>query len=152
MMKKNKCSALQEDNDNTSDLSSKADGSVSLAEEQYRLMSDISCKYGVAYQGKTAKKRRINKWSQKEYIIQDKEHVDHHNFKMTCGFWIFPELEYKPSQKNQRVACGLGRNYHFIMDPMPSKGKCEISRYHAHACLPCTISLNKQLVHCNADE
>ena len=35
---------------------------------------------------------------------------------------------------------------------MPSKGKCEISRYHAHACLPCTISLNKQLVHCNADE
>ena len=53
---------------------------------------------------------------------------------MTCGYKIFPQLEYKRPHENSRGPHGIGKHYKFIMDPMLGKGKCEIFRIPC-ACL-----------------
>ena len=45
------------------------------------------------------------------------------NVKMSCGYYIFPLLEYKAPHENQLGARGIGRNYYFRINQMLVYGK-----------------------------
>ena len=109
-MNKIQAPEVQEDNYRIAAHCSTLYGSVSLAKSCYIIMYDLSHKNGVKYQGGVSKKHRISNWYQKQYIFQEKEHVEHQDVKMTYNFEIFPELEYKVPHKETRVARGIGRH------------------------------------------
>ena len=55
---------------------------------RYIILSGIFREDGVTGQGKSTNKHKIWKWSQKDYIIQEKDHVEHNGVKITRGFNI----------------------------------------------------------------
>ena len=77
------------------------------------------------------------KWSQKDYRNQEKYHVEHNNVKITFGFKIFRELEYKGTHKNPRGELGLGSFYNFRIYQLTGKCKFETIWIQC-ACLTCT--------------
>ena len=86
------------------------------------ILSDISHKYGLMYQGKSTKEKSNINWSKNEYTDKEKDNIEQHDVKMTRGFWILQNYNIKGHTKS----CSLGRNYNFGMNPMISKGKYEI--------------------------
>ena len=59
----------------------------------FRLLPDVSCNNGAAYQGKDAKKYKNRNWSEWEYKMKEKQDVDHMGVKISLVYTFFTELE-----------------------------------------------------------
>ena len=85
------------------------------------------------------------KWTEQHYHVQKKEEVNYFDIKMGCSSDMFPALQFADESKKPHGARGLGKHYHFCMDPMLGQGKCAIRRIPCD-CQACTDQLDKQWI------
>ena len=100
---------------------------------------------GVSSQSKSSKRESNRKWTERKYHVQIKDDVRHFGVKMGCSSEMFPELPFADLTKKHHGARGLGKHYHFRLDPKLGQGKCAIRRIPC-ACDACMEQLDKKWI------
>ena len=115
---------------------------VSLTSELQKPLYTAARKHGVIDQGKYKKQANKQKWTKREYHVQNDADIAHKDVKMFFNKTQFPSLPFCCPHTKPHGVRGLSKHYHMRFDPKLVHDICAI-RCISCACAECASMLYK---------
>ena len=85
------------------------------------------------------------KWTDRQYRVQDNDAVSHKYVKTYCNTNKFPALTFCGPHSKPHCAGGLSKYYHLLSDPKLGNGACAILRISC-SCATCKSMMEKPCI------